>query len=317
MKHLFLIDPIEKLTVKKDSSLFWAITLQKMGHEVYLFFRKDLYVTNLDHTPEFEVTEFEGKLEASLYVDHISLLGKTKVTLHPKDILHMRIDPPFNDQYLHTLWLLHYWENRGQKITNSPKGIFLNQEKLTAYQKGRMAIPSYVGQMGKSAMTFLEEIKSQGYKEFILKPLNSFSGIGVFKFSLLDNFSEFPQFKKNMDEIFVLQPFLSSIYQGEIRTIYWKGSEIGTILKKPKPGSFLANVAQGGNFELCKLDPVAKKSCDEVALELAKDGVDLIAYDVLDGKISEINITCPGLLVEVSHALGRNLCAEFMSDGKN
>lgn len=315
MKHIFLIDPIEKLNIKKDSSLFWAISLQKMGHEVYLLFRKDLYVTNLDSTPEFEVTEFEGKLETNLYVDHLTLLGKTKVTLHHKDVIHMRIDPPFNDQYLHSLWLLHFWEKRGQKIVNSPRGIFLNQEKLTAYQNGRSSIPSYVGQMGKPALLFLDEIKKQNFKEFILKPLNSFSGIGVYKFSLEENYSEFPQFKKNIDEIFVLQPFMRSVYQGEIRSLYWKGQEIGSILKKPKEGSFLANVAQGGAFELCKLDPSVKKSCDDLAQKLLGDGIDLIAYDILDGKISEVNTTCPGLLVETSHALKRNLCAELMSGG--
>jgi len=123
---------------------------------------------------------------------------------------------------------------------------------------------------------------------------------------------QLPQFKNMLDEILVLQPFLEAIYQGEVRALYWKGQEVGTILKKPKAGSFLANVAQGGNFELAQLDAVAQKSCDEVAKALLSDGVDLIAYDVLDGKISEVNITCPGLLVEVSHVLDKNLVAEFM-----
>lgn len=314
MKHLFLIDPIEKLNIKKDSSLFWAITLKKMGHEVYLIHSQDLYVTNLDRSPMFEVLEFEGRLGSNLYIDHLSILERTKVTLHSKDVIHMRLDPPFNEHYLHSLWLLRYWENQGIKVINSPKGIFLNQEKLTAYQKEKFPIPSYVGRMGDPAITFLQELKKQGYKEFVSKPLNSFSGIGVYKFSLEENYVDLPQFKNLMEEIFVLQPFIESIYQGEIRTIYWKGKEIGTMLKKPKAGSFLANVAQGGHFELAKLDPNAKKSCDEVANALIGDGVDLIAYDVLDGKISEVNITCPGLLVEVSHVLGKNLVAEFMVD---
>lgn len=313
MKHLFLIDPIEKLNIKKDSSLFWAISLQKMGHEVYLLSKDDLYVTNLDRSPAFEVLEFEGGLGTNLYIDHLSVLEKTTITLHASDILHMRLDPPFNESYLHALWLLRYWENQGVRVINSPKGIFLNQEKLTAYQKEKQPIPSYVGRMGVAAKKFLTELKKQGYKEFVSKPLNSFSGIGVFKFSLEEDFMQLPQFKNLIDEIFVLQPFLNSIYDGEIRSIYWKGQEIGTILKKPKKGSFLANVAQGGHFELAQLDPKVKSSCDQVATALLNDGIDLIAYDVLDGKISEVNVTCPGLLVEVSHALGKNLAAEFMS----
>lgn len=314
MKHLFIIDPIEKLTIKKDSSLFWAISLKKMGQEVYLLFGQDLYVTNLDKSPIFDVLEFEGRLGSNLYIEHLAILEKTKITLHPSDVIHMRLDPPFNENYLHTLWLLRYWENQGIRVVNSPKGIFLNQEKLTAYQKEKFPIPSYVGRMGQAAINFLNDLKKQGHKEFVSKPLNSFSGIGVFKFSLTDDFMQLPQFKNMLDEILILQPFLESIYLGEIRALYWRGQEIGTILKKPKAGSFLANVAQGGHFELIKLDAEIKKSCDKVAADLLNDGIDLIAYDVLDGKISEVNVTCPGLIVEVSHALGRNLAAEFMAN---
>jgi glutathione synthase len=38
MKHILFIDPIEKLNIKKDSSLMLALALRKEGHEVYLLF---------------------------------------------------------------------------------------------------------------------------------------------------------------------------------------------------------------------------------------------------------------------------------------
>jgi glutathione synthase len=41
--------------------------------------------------------------------------------------------------------------------------------------------------------------------------------------------------------------------------------------------------------------------------ELAKFGVDWVAFDILGDSVQEVNITCPGLLVEVSFALRRNL----------
>jgi glutathione synthase len=36
-------------------------------------------------------------------------------------------------------------------------------------------------------------------------------------------------------------------------------------------------------------------------------GVDWVAFDILGESITEVNITCPGLLVEVSYAHKRNL----------
>ena len=43
MRHLFLIDPLEKLNIKKDSSLLMAHTLAARGEEVYILLAADCY----------------------------------------------------------------------------------------------------------------------------------------------------------------------------------------------------------------------------------------------------------------------------------
>ena len=46
MAHIFFIDPLEKLNIKKDSTLMMALSFQNLGLECYLLFEKDFYVTN-------------------------------------------------------------------------------------------------------------------------------------------------------------------------------------------------------------------------------------------------------------------------------
>ncbi len=99
---------------------------------------------------------------------------------------------------------------------------------------------------------------------------------------------------------------------GEIRALYFKGEELGSILKIPKKGEFLANIAQGADFHAIKLNPDIKKECDRICAELMKDGVDWVAFDIMGEHVSEINITCPGLLVEVSFAHKKNLALEII-----
>lgn len=313
MKHIFLIDPIEKLNVKKDSSLFWALSLKQMGHEVYLLYMKNFYVNNLSELPVYSVSSFEGKISADLYIEYISIIDTIKVNLHPGDCMYMRLDPPFDENYIHALWMLQMLEKNKVRVSNSPHGILLYQEKLVAYQLGpEVSIPSFIGHLGPDAAGFLNDLRAQGFKDFIIKPLNSFSGIGVYKFNEDDHLEEYIKNKQEVKDCFILQPFVEKIYDGEVRSIFWRGKEIGSILKKPKEGTFLANISQGGRFSVYHLEDIIRKRCEKLSLQLLASGVELVAYDILDGKISEVNVTCPGLLVEVSHALQRNIVAENM-----
>ena len=90
-------------------------------------------------------------------------------------------------------------------------------------------------------------------------------------------------------------------------SLYFKQKEIGTILKLPKEGEFLSNIAQGATFRVEPLSAIARARCEAIVKELAGFGVDWVAFDILSDSISEVNITCPGLLVEVSYAMKKNL----------
>lgn len=307
MRHILFIDKIEDLVIKKDSSLLLATVMKERGIECYLLFKDDFFYKNSSQL-EVGVYDFQGqRLNKGNYLKSFEIKAKRKITLGGGDIVHMRIDPPFDSRYLRYLWMLQGMEKHGVEVINSPQGIMNHNEKLYAYSREN-SIPSYVGESVSAARDFINDLDAD-IEWLILKPLDLFQGIGVEKLKRVD-----PGFEKIFQDRvekykgpIIVQPFLSSVKDGEVRTLYYKGLELGTILKVPPANGFLANIASGASYKKWSLSEKQKLECDQISKELMEVGVDWIAFDVLGDYVSEVNITCPGLLVEVAEACQNNL----------
>lgn len=315
MKHILFIDPLEKLVPKKDSTIQLALTLKEMGKEVYLLFEKDFYFAN-HKAPEFDCYSFRGSfVEGSPYIDNFFLDKSIKVKLDASTILHMRIDPPFDTRYLRYLWMLKALKTKfAVNVVNDPEGILVHNEKMICYEAEK-SISTYVGSSLEGLLGFLEDLKKEksleAYPELILKPVDLFQGIGVVKIEAgLSKDELLKIFKEKRTEFngaVVVQPFIKEVEKGEIRSIFFGDKELGSILKTPPKGEFLANIAQGAAFEEVTLTKAVKEECIRYSQELSKVGVPWIAFDILGDQVQEANLTCPGLLVEVSYAVGENL----------
>ncbi|MCB9025237.1 MAG: hypothetical protein H6625_02895 [Bdellovibrionaceae bacterium] len=308
--HILLIDPLEKLNIKKDSSLFLALTLKEMGQKVFLLFPPSLYFQN-SKTPQLEVYDFEGRfIPDSFYISEFMLSKNTqRLKLDNNITLHMRLDPPFDLKYLRTLWTLQALKMYGLNIINDSMGILANNEKLFAYSNAIKKFPSFLGESVEMLREFLFEQKQLGVKDVILKPVDLFQGVGVQK-SPLDMdlvINIFIDMKKKYHGAVVVQPFAKNVEKGEIRATFFDNKEIGSILKIPPPGSHLANIAQGATFSKINLKPEVLLECQRINQKLADLGIRWTAFDILDDTLSEVNITCPGLLVETSIAHNQNL----------
>jgi glutathione synthase len=308
MRHLLLIDPLEKLNTKKDSSLMLALQMQKRGIETYVLFESDFAIHN-QGSQKLTVHNFKGEFkEDGIYLNSFELTQAKVIELKLGDTLHMRLDPPFDSRYLRILWMLDHLVHLGVKIMNDPRGIMHFNEKLYAY-RSQGATPSFIGQNLKLAQEFVASLSTD---TIILKPLDLFSGIGVEKLRSHQWEKRFEEKVKELAGPVILQPFIEEVTKGEIRSIYFKGQELGTIIKLPKAGEFLSNIAQGATFRAAPLSQVARERAEPIVKELLEHGVDWVAFDILADTISEVNITCPGLLVEVSFAHQKNLADEII-----
>lgn len=310
-RHFFFIDELQKLNTKKDSSLLLATSLKSLGHEVYLLFEKDFYVTN-GSLPQFEVWNFQSEFVANdFYLQKFELTSSVVMNVTAGDIFHMRLDPPFDTRYMKYLWMQKVLEHQKVIVINRPEGILSHNEKLHAYiQPG--AIDTYVGSSISGLKKSLEKNPKTNY-ELIMKPIDLFQGMGVEKIvgDLPIVLKEFERKVKESGGAIVVQPFIKEVAQGEIRAIYFNGIELGSILKVPKSGEFLANIAQGASYHKIELSKNVKEKCDRITKELNAVGVPWVAFDILGEHVSEVNITCPGLLVEVSHAHNANMALKI------
>ncbi len=312
-RHIILIDPLEKLNIKKDSTLFFALELQKAGMETFLLFEEDFFMRSQGDIV-FRTHGLKGKVNnESYYVDEFELSGEYQVTPGENDIFHMRLDPPFDTRYLRYLWMLRFIEDLGVQVINAPQGILKYNEKITAYQHPS-SLKSFVGSSLTSFLDFCHELRSDGNSNLIIKPLDLYQGIGVQKVSLSDEGLEriFQQSIKDYKGPVVAQPFFEGVIEGEIRSIFYDCKELGSILKIPQKGEFLANIAQGAQFAKVELNPAQAKACLDICQTLKGEGVPWVAFDILGDYISEVNITCPGLLVEVANAMKKNLALDII-----
>ncbi len=307
-KHVFFIDSLSKLNVKKDSSLYMAQTIQQMGDHALALFEEDFFFTNTGGIvwkayPLQIVPEDGGE-----FVKSVELLSPIDLPIEEITWFHMRLDPPFDGRYLRYLWILRALKECGLRILNDPDGILLFNDKLTAFALA----PSHPTFVGASFEAF--ERFANG--EIIVKPLDLYQGMGVEKVSLTHLSHEekrnfFEQKVKEMGGVLIAQPFIKEVALGEIRSLFFDGIHLGSILKIPKSGEFLANIAQGASYEATTLTSELHTQCQKLCSRMDKYGIRFVAFDLLAGKISEANVTCPGLLVEVSKANHKNLAQEI------
>lgn len=315
MVHILLIDELNKLDVSKDSTLLFAHTLKARGRECYLVFEKDFYITS-HGTPELDVYDFKSELvENDFYLKQFKLSESKRVRMGENIIFHMRLDPPFDTRYLKYLWMIKSLKNHGVKCLNDPESILLFNEKITPFDWVD-PVESFVGASESGFRTFCHELRKKGHTHIILKPVDLYQGIGVEKFDLNDPhlMEKFFKKTKECEGSLMVQPFLESISEGELRTVLFNEKVIGTIKKVPKEGEFLANVAQGATYDVVELPRELEEKSVEIAKELSKYGAYWLAFDIIDGKIGEVNITCPGLIVEVSHAEKKNLADDIINE---
>jgi glutathione synthase len=309
MAHILLIDKLEQLDIKKDSSLFFAIGLQDK-FETYICFREDLSFVN-SSAYKLKVYKFDGEISENYYVSEFNLKESIDIKLSELDTIHMRLDPPVNLSYIRTLWLLKSFEDFfGVSCVNSSEGILSIHEKLYAYSH-KSSIESFVGKNKDQLHSFISSLGEENSK-LVVKPLDMFQGIGVKLFNRTD-IENIEKYILESSEEMIVQPFYKKISEGEVRSIYFKGHEIGSILKTPKEGEFISNIAFGAKYTKYDLNEYQRNLCDEVSNDLLSKGIDWIAFDIMGEHLSEVNLTCPGLLVEVSSAYQENLAQKIIN----
>jgi glutathione synthase len=272
---------LKKVNIKTDTTLFLALEAQKRNFQVYYYEPKNLSFLNGKVIAKcFQLTFFENakkfyKINKKLNFD----LSRAKVLL-------IRNEPPFNQQFINTTFIL---ENiaRKVKIINHPKSIREVPEKLFSLKLIEYMPSTLISENMDEIKIFFRK-----HKKVIVKPINSYSGNEVI---LLKSFSSkiINKYLKKHNHV-IFQKFLPKISQGDRRVFIINGKIKGSISRIPKKNSILSNMSKGATAKINKLTSKEIKISKEVAILLKKNNIYFAGVDFVQGQlIGDINVTSP------------------------
>ena len=290
---------LNRVNIKTDTTLFLALEAQKINFKIYYFEPKDLSLVNgkvvarCAYLIFFKDKKKFYKVNKKLYFD----LSKANTIL-------IRNDPPFNQQYINTSFILEHIDKK-VRIINHPKSIREVPEKLFSIRLLKHMPPTLISQN-------LEEIKNffKKNKKVILKTIEGYGGNNVI---LLNSFNKktINRYIKKYEHI-IFQKFLPRIREGDRRVFLINGKVKGSITRVPKNGSILSNMSKGAKAKINKLSAKELMISKEVASLLIKKNIYFAGIDFVQGKlIGDINVTSPTGLATYYNLTGINLAKYF------
>ncbi len=292
--HLFIIDPLSKLDLKMDTSLRMAFALAKRGHRCFAS-----QGSQLSWNPQSGAAYcMSRELKFSAQVESVREAQiERPFTLDDFQAIHMRKEPPFDMSYIAITWLLDSVTGK-VALFNTPRGLRDLNEKLSILNYSDAIAPALVSCQAKDLFSFIE---SEANGDAILKPLDLYGGKGIQRLNLTQqNAGDIKRIlaseTKQGSEYRLIQPFNHAIFDGEVRVFTTGGKPLAWCLKKPSSDEFMANSSFGSTRHPYTPDTNELKMIEEISADLLKRGVFIAGYDLIGGKLSEINVTSPRLL---------------------
>ena len=297
-KVLFQMDPFNKLNIKTDSTISIIKEALNFGIKVY--------VSNPDDLTLEKNSVFTNYNDISLKGSKLSLGKIKRSNINKFDYFFIRQDPPFDLNYLTNCYLLelHQKFNEKPRFINDPGGIKNFTEKIC---------PIYFSDlMPKTLVTSDEKIFKDTLsrkKILILKTLYNKGGEGVVKVEKKEK-NSLKRFKELIEAYkvpVVIQDFVSKVSDGDKRVILIEGEPVGLINRVPKLGQYKANLHLGGKAEISALTKKEQEICKKIKPFLLENKLIFVGIDLIDEKLSEINVTSPTGIVQIKELTGVNV----------
>ena len=278
------MDPIEKINIAGDSTFALLLEAQARGHALHYYTPDRLSLR------DGRVVALAQKLKVrDVAGDHYELGVPALLDLGTIDVVLLRQDPPFDLAYITTTHLLERIHPR-TLVVNDPASVRNAPEKIFVLDFPHLMPPTLVTR----DKALIEEFREQ-HGEVVMKPLHGHGGASVFKVSRKDpNFgSLFDLFSVTFREPWVVQQFLPKVSEGDKRIILVDGVAAGVVNRVPAENDIRSNMVRGGAAAVTDLNAREREICETLGPELRRRGLMFVGIDVIDGNLTEINVTSP------------------------
>ncbi|QCI25728.1 glutathione synthase [Buchnera aphidicola (Sitobion avenae)] len=292
LKIGIVMDSIESINIKKDSSFAILLEAQKRNHIIHYMEMNDLYLRK-GHA---YARTFLIKLKNDKKQWH-SFIKEKNISLSELDVIFMRKDPPFNTEFIYSTYILERAEETGVLIINKPQSLRDCNEKMFISWFSELTTDTLVTRSLVKIREFWEK-----YQDVIIKPLDEMGGAHIFRIKKNDpNFSVIVETMTNYEKKYcMIQNYLPEIKFGDKRILIIDGKPVPWCLARiPSTRETRANLAVGGTGKVQSLSETDWKIANYLCPILKKKGLIFVGLDVIGDKLTEINVTSPTCICEI------------------
>ncbi len=284
LKVAVQMDPIARINIRGDSTFALLLEAQARGHSLayYTPDRLALRGAQVFATVEpLEVRDTQG--------DHFTLGPPRRTEVAEFDVVLLRQDPPFDLAYITTTHLLERIHPT-TLVVNDPAQVRNAPEKMFVMEFPALMPPTLITRDLAEIKAFRAE-----HGDIVMKPLYGKGGEAVFRLAPQDlNFgSLYDLFAVTFREQCVVQKFLPAVRQGDKRIILVDGAFAGAVNRVPAPDDLRSNMVRGGTPTETDLTAREREICAAIGPALRQRGLLFVGIDVIDGFLTEINVTSP------------------------
>jgi glutathione synthase len=300
-----VMDPMESINVKKDSTFAMLLAAQKRGWAVRYMQQGDLFLR--DGAVQARTRALKVFDDAKRWHE----FGDEQTQrLADLDIVLMRKDPPFDIEYVYTTYLLEQAEAQGTLVVNRPRALRDANEKLYCAWFPQCCPPTLVTRDAKQVREFLDK-----HRDIVVKPLYGMGGRSVFRLGVRDpNTTVVLETMTEYGTRFTMaQKYLPEITAGDKRILLIDGEPIPYALARvPAEGETRGNLAAGGTGVGVPLTERDRWICAQVAPRLREDGLMFVGLDVIGDYLTEVNVTSPTCIRELDKLYGLDIAGQLM-----
>lgn len=302
LKVGIVMDPIGQIKPYKDSSFAMLLEAQRRGHQLFYMQPEDIYLRNgrpFATTSELKV--WDRQIDEQYY----GFGAGHETDLSELDIILIRQDPPFDNNYLYCTHMLELAEAQGVLVVNKPQSLRDANEKLFASWFPDCIPPTLVTSSNEKLRHFIDD-----HQDTILKPLDAMGGASIFRVKVGDPNTSviLENMTRHGKDAIMAQTYLPEISEGDKRILLINGEPVDyTLARIPAEGETRGNIAAGGRGVGMPITDRERWLCQQIAPTLKAKGLYFVGLDVIGDYITEINVTSPTCIRELDSQFNLNI----------
>jgi glutathione synthase len=299
-----IMDPIEGINVKKDSSFAMLLEAQRRGWQIFYI------LVNGVRLQGDRVMARTQPLKVDDNADNWFELGNhVTLELAELDLVLMRKDPPFDMEYIYVTYLLELAQAQGTMVVNRPDSLRDCNEKLFTAWFPQCCAPTLVSRSKDDFRDFLTE-----HGDIVIKPLDGMGGKSIFTVHANDRNRNvvFETLTDHEARFAMAQRYIPEISQGDKRILLIDGKPIPYALARiPSEMDGRGNLAAGATAKGIPLSDRDQWICEQVGPELSRRGLFFVGLDVIGDYLTEINVTSPTCIRELDEIYQLNISGDL------